>query len=98
MILIPRAQSLQRSKVRMINVVASNPFKLTPSQIFAFGRLDGITNGNRLPAAKLVGDAIDRGLKPQQAVEDVRAESPHLFVRGWTGYWTEDGDLFGSRR
>jgi hypothetical protein len=81
----------------MINVVVSNPFKLTPSQIFAFGRLDGLTNGNRLPAAKLVGDAIDRGLRPQQAVENVKAECPHLFVRGWAGYWTEDGENFSRR-
>jgi hypothetical protein len=81
----------------MINVVASNPFNLTPSQILAFGRLDGLTNGNRLPAAKLVGDAIDQGMKPQEAVAYVKAECPRLFVSGWSGYWTEDGDNFIRR-
>lgn len=82
----------------MVNVVARNPFNLTPSQILAFGRLDGLTNGNRLPAAKLVGDAIDAGLEPRHAVSQVKADKPHLFQAGWTGYWAEDGEQFGSRR
>jgi len=81
----------------MINVVASNPFKLTPSQILAFGRLDGVTMGNRLPAARLVGDAIDQGMNPQQAVAQVKADHPRLFVSGWSGYWTDDGDGFIRR-
>jgi hypothetical protein len=81
----------------MINVVASNPFKLTPSQILAFGRLDGLTMGNRLPAARLVGDAIDLGMNPQQAVAQVKADNPRLFVSGWSGYWTDDGDGFIRR-
>ncbi len=70
----------------MINVVSSNPFNLTPSQIRAFGRLDGLTAGSRLPAARLVGDAIDQGLDPRDAVNQVKAEHPRLFQPAWSGY------------
>jgi hypothetical protein len=80
----------------MINVVASNPFNLTPSQILAFGRLCGLTNDSRLPAARLVGDELDRGSTPAQAVDHVRSTHPRLFLKSWTNYWSQDGDPFDS--
>jgi hypothetical protein len=82
----------------MVNVVVRNPFNLTPSQILAFGRLCGLTNDSRLPAAKLVGDAIDQGFTPTQAVDQVRAVHPRFFVREWSGYWSADGEPFDIHR
>jgi hypothetical protein len=79
---------------RMVNAVVRNPFNLTPSQILAFGRLCGLTNGSRLPAARLVGNAIDEGLTPTQAIDQVRAARPQLFFRQWSEYWAKDGQPF----
>lgn len=73
--------------IRAVQVVAKNPFNLTPGQSRAFR---SVRARDLLGASRLVGELLDRGFEPDEAVARALLIRPKLFHSNGP-HWVENG-------